>query len=642
MLAEEWIRENGIVYDSADLEPDDALGDEGKDAGTPAAENVQGHHAGDSDSEQAEETLQEDREASTKRTTDYDELYAWPKAPEPVPIELSQRQESHPRQSPASPPTTDEAGHAFNCDTGTGQPTVTGETPSDNTTEPTTEDMDEEPKKSKSGAPDDSGSKSSSEESPWTIEDHLKLNHVIRRIKKTLDPLNYSPFGFTLADGDKMLGFSNSVRKCIATTGTFGHEVERLDTWLNTMLMETREGPHRLEFNLIKYAHLDKLVDNIVEFKSVPPSLPFEQLKMIEMASDLLRYWRHRFGDDYFQLDRMRQKTVMDELLRGLTFEGPTEDTPSGWSMMEDKSLTEAEAEQAFREGQWWVNMAAAQRDGVVGHQLERPTKGRFGYTAIPLLTGREDNIGPDKVLYVREEKQTRKAPSLGDVPMLSLLGAKVRLLRGMELQSPYAPTAGIRYDGIWTVSQYGHRLVEGTTPRMRRLTLTLERYQPEKTMAELTTIPTVATVDYYRLYENIETILHARSATAYAYLDWHTRKAKVKLAREQWQRLRTFRESVESRRKTEEEARLRPKKTVERLFELVREGKEKLEGRIREKREVKGEEKDKSKGKQDEKTKKDSVGALPQETPAAVPQQTNIFPGTWEMKSLQNVVNIA
>lgn len=93
--------------------------------------------------------------------------------------------------------------------------------------------------------------------------------------------------------------------------------------------------------------------------------------------------------------------------------------------------------------------MAAAHRDGVVGHQLDKPTKGRFGYTAIPLLVGREENVELDKVTYVREEKQSRKVPSLGDVPMLSLLGAKVRLLRGAGLQSPYAPLAGIRYDGV-------------------------------------------------------------------------------------------------------------------------------------------------------------------------------------------------
>ena len=95
------------------------------------------------------------------------------------------------------------------------------------------------------------------------------------------------------------------------------------------------------------------------------------------------------------------------------------------------------------------MNLAAAHRDGIVGTQVENPTRGRFGYTAIPLMTGKEEDVEADRVTYVQEEKQQRKVPSLGDVPMLSLLGAKVRLLRGAGLQSAYAPTAGVRYDGV-------------------------------------------------------------------------------------------------------------------------------------------------------------------------------------------------
>jgi hypothetical protein len=93
--------------------------------------------------------------------------------------------------------------------------------------------------------------------------------------------------------------------------------------------------------------------------------------------------------------------------------------------------------------------MAAAHRDGIVGTQLDKPTRGRFEYTAIPLMTGKEEDVDENRVTYVREEKQSRKVPSLGDVPMLSLLGAKVRLLRGARLQSDYAPAAGVRYDGV-------------------------------------------------------------------------------------------------------------------------------------------------------------------------------------------------
>lgn len=184
-------------------------------------------------------------------------------------------------------------------------------------------------------------------------KEYRKVNRVIRRLKKQLDPLNYTDLWFTAEQVDEALAFSNSVRRCIAQTGTFGHETERLNRWLNVMILEAREGPHRLEFQLIKYAHLDKMIEEVVEFKSQPPTLPFKELQMVEMASDLLRYWRHRFGNRYYLLDRHRQKIVMDTLLDGLGFKTPTPVTPTGWVPLNVNWMSEREAESEFEEGQW-------------------------------------------------------------------------------------------------------------------------------------------------------------------------------------------------------------------------------------------------------------------------------------------------
>lgn len=184
-------------------------------------------------------------------------------------------------------------------------------------------------------------------------KEYRKVNRVIRQLKKQLDPLNYTDFWFTAEHVDEALAFGNSVRRCIAQSGNFGHETERLDRWLNVMMLEAREGPHRLEFQLIKYAHLDKMVEEIVEIKSRPPTLPFGELRMIEMASDLLRYWRHRFGNRYYLLDRHRQKIVMDTLLGGLGFKTPTPVRPTGWVPLNVNWMSEREAESEFEEGQW-------------------------------------------------------------------------------------------------------------------------------------------------------------------------------------------------------------------------------------------------------------------------------------------------
>lgn len=185
------------------------------------------------------------------------------------------------------------------------------------------------------------------------LEEYLNINPVIRQLKKQLDPLNYTEFWFTAEQVDGALDFSNSVRKCIAQTETFGEETERLDRWLNIMLLEAREGPHRLEFQLIKYAHLDKMIEEIVAFKTRPPTLPFKELQMAEIASDLLRYWRHRFGNRYYLLDRHRQKILMATLLDGLGFKTPTPATPTGWVPLNINWMSEREAEDEFEEGQW-------------------------------------------------------------------------------------------------------------------------------------------------------------------------------------------------------------------------------------------------------------------------------------------------
>ena len=89
--------------------------------------------------------------------------------------------------------------------------------------------------------------------------------------------------------------------------------------------------------------------------------------------------------------------------------------------------------------------MACAHRDGIVGSNREKPTKGKYGVAALPLLTGQE-NIDYDDgaIRYVRQGR-------IRDihVSLISQVGATFRILRGYRLRSPFAPKAGIRYDGL-------------------------------------------------------------------------------------------------------------------------------------------------------------------------------------------------
>lgn len=89
--------------------------------------------------------------------------------------------------------------------------------------------------------------------------------------------------------------------------------------------------------------------------------------------------------------------------------------------------------------------MACANRDGIVGSASEKPTKGIYGVTALPLLSGREDVCSPpETVKYMREGQLSDMHLSL-----ISKVGTQIRILRGYCLKSPLAPKAGIRYDGL-------------------------------------------------------------------------------------------------------------------------------------------------------------------------------------------------
>jgi hypothetical protein len=89
--------------------------------------------------------------------------------------------------------------------------------------------------------------------------------------------------------------------------------------------------------------------------------------------------------------------------------------------------------------------MFCAYRDGVVGTTDERPTNGPYGVTALPLLTGKEvegEVLGTFK--YIKEGPSSEMHFGL-----LSSFGQHIRVLRGYTLNSPYAPVAGVRYDGL-------------------------------------------------------------------------------------------------------------------------------------------------------------------------------------------------
>lgn len=95
--------------------------------------------------------------------------------------------------------------------------------------------------------------------------------------------------------------------------------------------------------------------------------------------------------------------------------------------------------------GSWWLNVACAHRDGILCSSKDALSKSEYDIPALPLLTGSEFVQWPGaEVKYVKESNTMIDMY----IPLLTLVGNKIRILRGHLLQSPFSPFAGVRYDG--------------------------------------------------------------------------------------------------------------------------------------------------------------------------------------------------
>ncbi len=92
----------------------------------------------------------------------------------------------------------------------------------------------------------------------------------------------------------------------------------------------------------------------------------------------------------------------------------------------------------------WWPDLACALRDGGVRTERETTSTGEDGITTLPLMTGKEIDMGHGKVQYLVGGTLPGMHPTL-----ITHIGKQVRVLRGHQLRSRFAPTVGIRNDGL-------------------------------------------------------------------------------------------------------------------------------------------------------------------------------------------------
>ncbi|KAI1168602.1 hypothetical protein F5B18DRAFT_187334 [Nemania serpens] len=370
--------------------------------------------------------------------------------------------------------------------------------------------------------------------------------------RRSPSPRGQSSEQFTsneLAESDwnrtKLLLLSDSVRARLRDGNASGLCGERLSSFLDIVLKDEERKHPTLDFDIIEYARLDKLLSELLQFadtikpSNLAPELLLRFRVNVSQAKGLRRLWRRRFREQYFMMDQHRCAVLVEGgRLKDVSFNSSLDYDLGKW---QTKKLTgpvsEVEANLEFEPGHWWLNITCAERDGIVNSSLETPTKGCYGFTALPLLTGSEELIRHNIVRYVREGHTSDMHTSL-----ISQVGRKIRIIRGYRLKSIFAPEAGLRYDGLYTIRQYGFKL--DSNVNKYRLELTLERAADQRLFEEVRKVPRPSQLDDWALYEKLEGDKVKLLQGEASYLEWKLKQREEKIDQEAWKRARLFKAS--------------------------------------------------------------------------------------------------
>ncbi|KAI1082282.1 PUA-like domain-containing protein [Whalleya microplaca] len=360
--------------------------------------------------------------------------------------------------------------------------------------------------------------------------------------KESLTSDEYSELGW---DQASLLELSDSVRASLRHDKTVGPNAEKLSSFLEAALQDEERRQPTLDFETIEFARLDKLLAKILHFAEMvkvtaftSDLLPLRFRVDVSHAKSLRRIWRRRFREQYFMMDQHRcAMLVQGGRLKDVSFNSSLSYDLGKWHTKINDPISELEGNLQFEAGHWWLNITCAERDGIVASSFEVPTKGRYGITALPLLTGQEEMLRANTFKYIREGRSSDM-----HIAVISQVGRQIRILRGYRLKSIFAPQAGIRYDGLYTIKQYGCKLDNKTNTH--RLELTLERVPDQKHMQELKKIPKPSQLDDWDLYEKLEGDKIKLLQGETSYLEWKLIRQEQKIDREDWKRSRLFRAS--------------------------------------------------------------------------------------------------
>ncbi|KAK8076442.1 YDG/SRA domain-containing protein [Apiospora phragmitis] len=354
-------------------------------------------------------------------------------------------------------------------------------------------------------------------------------------------------------DKNTLLDLSDRARHSMKHEKSLEPENTNLKNFLEDAFKDEMYADPALDFACIEYAHLDKLIQEVIEFARLLKDSNYATVlhlgywvmvaqvdKLQDLASKLQNAWRQRFLEQYLFIDNYRTSDLVEVgRLSEVSFNNDLTYELGKWQTKETNPISELEGRLQFEAGHWWLNLACAQRDGIATSSVEKPTSGRYGITTLPLLTGREEVICENGVEFTKYIRYGRSYDM--HIPLISQVGKQIRVLRGYRLRSIYAPEAGIRYEGQYTIRQYGTKL--DIVSDTYRLELKLQRVNEQRPLDELKRIPKPSQFDDWALYEKLEGNEMKRIGNA-KYMEWNIQREEDMLDRESWKGDREFRAS--------------------------------------------------------------------------------------------------
>jgi hypothetical protein len=195
------------------------------------------------------------------------------------------------------------------------------------------------------------------------------------------------------------------------------------------------------------------------------------------------------------------------------------------------------------------LNPTCARRDSIIDNDKGDVTICPHGLPSIALTYGEEVPTDQENVTKYCHEGPIREMM----IPLLAKLNKSIKVLRGYTLKSKFAPTTGIRYDGVFVsfafvyetyadqryryiIKSYSHRRISTKDDKFR-LELTLERGPDQRSMDVAMLFPSPSQMDDWELYMTMRDNDVKNRFDSASYENWHNQEAEEEINREEWHR---------------------------------------------------------------------------------------------------------